>query len=119
MGFRHKFEAQDAADRLAAELGDGWKANVWENLGWCYCIKNGGIKIHEHSAKKANFKNSRYTAYIGVDEMGGGRWAEHGDTPLEALRNTVAAATSPRELALRENIKRAQKIVKDLDHECG
>jgi hypothetical protein len=35
-----------AAEKLAATMGVGWEANVWENLGWFYSVSKGVATIH-------------------------------------------------------------------------
>jgi hypothetical protein len=37
--------ATKAADELAARMGDGWKAYVWENLGWHYNVSKGSATV--------------------------------------------------------------------------
>jgi hypothetical protein len=33
------------ADALVKKLGDGWKAEVWENLGWYFCAMKGVMRV--------------------------------------------------------------------------
>lgn len=42
---------KESAEKLGKELlarmkGDGWKLRVWENLGWHYSVKNGGMSVY-------------------------------------------------------------------------
>lgn len=98
-----KFEAEAKAAALVNELGDGWEPKVWENLGWHYAATNGTIKIH--SARDG------YTAFIGADRSAGGKWAHHGDTPMEALENTIEKATSPYWMSLVMSVIKAKDLV--------
>lgn len=34
------------ATALAEQMGYGWKVDVWENLGWQYCVKRGALEVH-------------------------------------------------------------------------
>jgi len=37
----------DAAEELLASLdGEGWKLDIWENLGWHYAVYNGPLTVH-------------------------------------------------------------------------
>ena len=78
-------KAEQAADKLVAMLGDGWRARVWENLGWHYyavdptgCMK---VTVDTHLGK------TTYTAWIGngSDDYIGGKWVERGSTPRKAI----------------------------------
>lgn len=79
-------EALANAKRLAKLLGPGWKPTVWENLGWYYCAKFGGTKVHGGRGFKG------FTAYIGDRDSPGGTWYAHGDSPREALEGAISAA---------------------------
>jgi hypothetical protein len=78
------------ADVLCARLGHGWRPRVWENLGWHYCAVSscGRWKVHAHHDHKTRVS---YSAFLG-DDGPGGLWAESGETPEAAMRNTWAAA---------------------------
>ena len=41
---------------LAKRLGKGWKTEVWENLGWHYCVKKGKLEITGYH----NFRRRSY-----------------------------------------------------------
>lgn len=77
--------ATKQADNLARKLGAGWVPKVWENLGWHWAIERGGLKLHPGLA-------GGYTAFLGEANSVGGRWAEHGRTPQEAIRNVIGRA---------------------------
>jgi hypothetical protein len=77
--------AHAAALGLATELGDGWLVDVWENLGWHWGVNKGGIKVRQNHG-------GCYTAFLGLPGELGGRWAESGKTPQEAIRNSLCAA---------------------------
>ena|SRR5580704_13992510 len=38
--------ANKEAEKLAKRLGDGWKVEIWENLGWHYRVSKGCFEIH-------------------------------------------------------------------------
>jgi len=98
-------EAHRKGKKLAKRMGKSWTVRVWENLGWHYSAisPDGCTKIRE------NCYNGRYSymAFIGVDKWAGGVWAEHGKTPQEALRNTLAVARA--EIAEKQQILEALK----------
>ncbi len=71
---------------LVAELGPGWRAKVFENLGWHYCATSACGRITVHGDMKG------FTAYLGPDSRSGGQWAESGKTAREAIDRTLAAA---------------------------
>lgn len=83
--------ATGAAKKLAERLGKGWKPRVWENLGWHYAVISpcGRWKIHPHVYQG---KAEGYTAFLGESTSPGGIWAEHGDTPEEAIAKTRKVA---------------------------
>lgn len=88
---RAAFEAaKKAGAALAKQLGKGWRARVWENLGWHYCAVSacGRWKVHPNIFKG---KIESYSAFLGEGSHGG-RWIEHGRTPQSAIRNTRAVA---------------------------
>lgn len=89
-GYRCTWAAFQKATRdaqaLCKRLGKGWQPRVWENLGWHYSA------IDASSYWKVNASKYRgevigYLAFFGVPEPSGGRWAEHGKTPEEAIAN--------------------------------
>lgn len=76
--------ARAGATALAKRLGPGWKANVWENLGWHYSAvsRRGFVKVHPNIQRG---RIASYTAFIGEKNFPGGRFAEHGSTPEKAI----------------------------------
>lgn len=79
--------AEACAGLLARTLGPGWTPRVWENFGWHYQVVSPckRLKIHPSTGKG-------FTAFLGPSGGIGGRWAEHADTPQEAINATVAKA---------------------------
>lgn len=75
-----------AAIRMTQNLGLGWTMRVWENLGWHHeAISScGRIKV----SPTAN----GYVAFLGSPDSDGGRWAECGDSPREAIDAVIAVA---------------------------
>jgi hypothetical protein len=74
---------------LARRMGKGWKTRVHENLGWHYNVISpcGRIKI---SGKEFG----TYTAFLGdkKDTVCIGSWAEHGNTPEQAMARVIKTA---------------------------
>lgn len=77
------------AELLASTLGPDWTTRVWENLGWHYEVRSPCGRLSVHPGSGAGF-----TAFLGAPGGIGGRWAEHGNTPQEAIDRTVAVATA-------------------------
>lgn len=76
------------AKALAAGMGPGWKARVWENLGWHYSVLSpcGRWKIHPHHGEDHDRRRkTTYSAFLGDADSPGGTWAEHGDSPRAAM----------------------------------
>jgi hypothetical protein len=36
---------RDGAALLAQMHGEGWTLDVWENLGWHYCVRRGPLSV--------------------------------------------------------------------------
>ena len=87
---KFKMALQEAI-ALAVELGDDWKPDVWENMGWHWNVANGGLKVHP------SHTDGEFTAFLGEPNSAGGRWAEHGSTPARAVANVLASAKRDRE----------------------
>lgn len=94
--------AQERGRKLAKRLstkkvGLGkWTVLVHENLGWHYRAVSpcGRIKVHEN---RYQGKVDSYTAFINEVGRTGGRWAESGDTPAEAMKNVIQTAVAARD----------------------
>lgn len=82
--------ATKRANILCARLGHGWRPRIWENLGWHYSAVSscGRWKVHAHHHKSG----VTYSAFLGAADSPGGFWAESGETPEAAMRNTWDAA---------------------------
>jgi len=76
---RDYLAAVRGAERLARRLGPGWKAEVWENLGWHYRaivkVRGGRLEVYAKSF-------GSYSASVGR-EMGSGK------TPRAAIEATL------------------------------
>jgi hypothetical protein len=82
-------QAHQDARELCKRLGKGWKPRVWENMGWHYCAigADGYLKVHPN---KYSRKVESYTAFLATEpDSDGGKWAESGDTPEEAIANML------------------------------
>lgn len=42
---KSKSQAMAEAKELCKLLGDGWEPEIWENLGWCYAARKGGVEV--------------------------------------------------------------------------
>jgi len=52
MNFETKKEAKAAGKKLLKKMkGKGWKLRVWENMGWHYCVHNGGLSVYPCRSK--------------------------------------------------------------------
>lgn len=76
------------AKALAKRLGAGWRTDVWENMGWHYRALSPCGRV------KVSGERDSYLAFLGEPDSGGGRWAEHGPTPEDAIRAVVKAAVT-------------------------
>ncbi len=85
---------------LAACMGKGYKARVWENLGWWYSVKSACEKLEIHSEKDGKY----FTAYLNTTPNNGGRWVCSAKTPQLAVKKVLAAARQEL-LALQETIE--------------
>ncbi len=84
----HAFnQATTNAQSLADGLGNGWKPHVWENLGWHYSAisPDGRIKVHPFGSGLKG-----YTAFIGLDSSGGGKWTGQHRFPKTAIKKAMA-----------------------------
>ncbi|KKN04085.1 hypothetical protein LCGC14_1101020 [marine sediment metagenome] len=83
-----KLHTESLAELLARTLGPGWTPLVWENLGWHYAVRSpcGLLSVHP-------LFGTGFTAFLS-DSIGGigGKWAEHGDTPREAIDAVIKEA---------------------------
>jgi len=71
---------------LAARLGVGWNAVVWENLGWHFKAvdRTGLLKVHLQES------GDGWTAFLGHGD--GGNWTGEGKTPGTAVKAVRKAA---------------------------
>lgn len=81
------------AEKLAKSLGKGWKTEVWENMGWHWCLHYGPIRLcTSYTDVDAN---PSYFVLISdsVTDTGGGAMMWTGDTtsddPREAIRKGI------------------------------
>lgn len=85
--------AVDVSNKIAADLGPGWKGRVWENLGWHASVISPCRRIRISLLTLP--RDTDYMAFLGpVDEYDtcSGKWAESGRTPREAITNVLNAA---------------------------
>ena len=84
--------AVECAELLARALGAGWTTRVWENLGWHYEVRSPCDRLSVHP------NSNSFTAFLGEPSGIGGRWAESGDTPHEAMGAVIKEARAEYEL---------------------
>jgi hypothetical protein len=83
--------AVDASNKVARDLGPGWNPVVTENLGWHARVTSPCGRISVHLPLLPH--DTSYLAFLGPKELQpGGKWAEHGRTPREAIENVLNAA---------------------------
>lgn len=90
-------KAVSTSSKAARKMGRGWKPEVWENMGWHWCIVKGVAKIHPGAT---GMKRGGYTAYINSAHQTLGR----GSTPAKALAAGIAEAS-----------QRARKVLADCE----
>lgn len=71
---------------LVRELGTGWTAHVWENLGWHWEVRDASNCLNVVVGR-----TGRFTAYLG-EGGGGSRWFDHGKSPQAAIRGVIRQA---------------------------
>lgn len=77
--------------RLAKRLGDGWRSEIWENLGWHGNIISpcGRIKI---SQRRGIIGKASYDSYFGDPGDIGARWTASGSTLEKAIEAVTLVA---------------------------
>lgn len=98
--------AIDVANKVARDLGEGWKTDVFENLGWHARVVSpcGRLSI----ALPTLPDDVWYTAFLGPKEIQpGGRWAATERTSREAIEAVLNAA--------RHDLGLIEKTIKGLD----
>jgi hypothetical protein len=90
-------EAQAFGDKLAARLGENWKVDVWENIGWHTAVWLDGTGLTVHISHGYGMRPTTFSAFLNEPSRDGHRpvggiWATHGDTPEEAISNVLAIA---------------------------
>lgn len=88
-------QAQTFGDKLAARLGANWQVRIWENLGWHTAVYLEGTGLAVHFNHGWGIRPTTFTAFLNTPEAGphsGGMWAQGGDTPEQAIENTLSEA---------------------------
>ena len=94
--------AVEAADALAARMGDGWEPHVWENMGWFYKVSKGVCEIYYPESIHIYYPHpDRYYTCIIRTAV---QIVAHAETPEDALGFAVQDARG-----------RERKIAADLD----
>lgn len=89
--FKRFVHASEVATEVARDLGNGWKPQVFENLGWHARVVSPCGRINVSLPTRLN--DTGYTAFLGPKStQPGGKWAESGSTPGEAIENVLNAA---------------------------
>lgn len=79
---QHFRQAKKAGADLAHILGPGWRADVWENLGWHYAAMS-----PERDIRVMKGKSNNYIAFLNGD-CGEGATPEH--AVLAVIQTTIA-----------------------------
>jgi len=76
---------------LNENFGGEWNLRIWDNLGWHYSCRKGGIKVH----RSHYFHNpGMYHVYFGHDcENSGGFWVESSMSIQEAMTKVLQEAS--------------------------
>lgn len=84
---------------LARMKGQGWKLEVWENLGWHYRVYAGPLSVSEKRDRSPEF---RYSAMMSErpDDHIGGSYAWYGDTHSSDPNRTARKQLEIAEAAL-------------------
>lgn len=82
--------ATSRAETLAAYLGHGWKAEVWENLGWHWKVVHvSGVEVYPHQHRGEVVS---YWANLNTDKdiMKGRQFHASAKTAHDAVRSVTA-----------------------------
>lgn len=74
-------EAVRDSDALAARMGAGWYAEVWENLGWHWHVCKGGLTMAEYCVTLTQYGDHYSAAF----EIFGLNFKTSAATPEDAL----------------------------------
>jgi hypothetical protein len=100
-----KQEATKQGRQLLKRMqGSGWKLDVWKNIGWHFCVRNGGMSIYANGGGILDRAWSFSVLLAGNDEDSCGGlavWALH-------------KSFSDSNLAVLAQLKRAQQYVSGL-----
>lgn len=72
--------AVEAAQALAAQLGEGWEPHVWENLGWHFRARKGCCDVFSN-------QGGNYTAYLNATKQ----FVVSADDPVKAVEGAINA----------------------------
>jgi hypothetical protein len=90
--------AHAKAEKLAEQMGKGWRVYVWENMGWHYKVKNRELEIWAGHAQFILFCNGDpqfvlqgtvAQALVRKAYMERQLWIKHQGLRLQHLKNTV------------------------------
>jgi hypothetical protein len=85
-------QAVQAADKLVQQLGEGWRPEVYENLGWHFGAASPCDRVRVSVRKGDN-----YLALIGEAGSHAGQWAGVGDTAKAAVGAVLARTKAERD----------------------
>ena len=106
-GMMSKAQAGRGAKALRRKLkGKGWKIDVWENMGWHYCLTLGPLKVC-----KNGWHNTHTTLMSATEDCAGGSylWLVQGSfkDPNGAVRAQINKA--------RQTVDRLNALVKSVE----
>lgn len=108
-------EAEAAArEALALMTTPGWTIRVWENMGWCWCLRNGNLRIYSTKLYPVSLSSSGmlvFHAQLSTSHVPGSPayWShrEQYADPNEAVEATLKEA--------RDFVARMDKIVSEAE----
>jgi hypothetical protein len=85
--------ARKAAAALVRQLGRGWRAKVWENLGWHYSAESvdGSMTVSSFGSKGGPF-SAFFERKVVPFNFSRGNWVAAGATPHAAVEAVIQIA---------------------------
>ncbi|RWH52192.1 MAG: hypothetical protein E5V72_02000 [Mesorhizobium sp.] len=89
---RHEWyeAAKRNAEALASRMGEGWEAEVWENLGWHYRVQKGCVTIYVNE-----YKNLGFDPEVGYPVRSYSAWIQPGIVVSNTVIQIIESAGTP------------------------
>jgi len=93
MGMSKREATRKGKELLARMEGEGWKLNVWKNIGWHYCVRAAGV-ISVYPSSTSLFGDDRFHCLMGGLNHGDILWNDsfHSTDPNEVVRHQLEVA---------------------------